>query len=621
MNDFTARHAVADVLLPPESGAAHYSGTLADQAAYIENEQLLDPALWALFVAQFRIGNVDDRDSGWRCEYWGKMMRGACFTFEYTQNEQLYAILDATVRDLLTTEDSAGRISTYSPDGEFCGWDMWGRKYVLLGLQYFLEICRDDSLGRQIIESMCRQADYICAHIGDGEGQLPITHTSKWWEGLNSSSIMEPFVRLYCLTGHRRYLDFAHYIIRSGGLRSFDIFEAALEGQRYPFEYPVTKAYEMMSCFEGIIEYYRVTGEQKYKTMAVNFARLVMASDITVIGSAGTTHELFDHSRVRQFDPAFDGIMQETCVTVTWMKLCWQLLRLTGDPCYADQIERSAYNALSGAINVNRNSCEGQVFSFDSYSPLLCNVRGRKVGGRKDVLRGRFYWGCCVAIGAAGTALSTLCANMRTSDGVAVNLYQPGDYTFDPGAGRVMLHTDTDYPTCGEVVIGIRADAPQTFALCLRIPGWSAVTHLRVNGDEVTVTPGSYARLERRWQDGDTVTLSLDMRTRVIYATELDPDASAAARDHFALERGPIMLARDAALGEDIRRPVTVLECGGFAELTPSHTSPFPARQEYRVRAAEGEFTVVDYASAGQSWSPELPMTVWIVGEGKRLPE
>ena len=76
-----------DAFSAPEIGAGKYAGAIADSIGYIEREQLMDPALWALFVEQFRIGNVDDWDLGWRSEYWGKMMRGACFTYAYTQNE------------------------------------------------------------------------------------------------------------------------------------------------------------------------------------------------------------------------------------------------------------------------------------------------------------------------------------------------------------------------------------------------------------------------------------------------------------------------------------------------------------------------------------------------------
>ena len=103
-----------DIFFFPELVSQSYSGKAADAARLIEADQLMDPALWALFVAQFRIGNVDDHDLGWRIEYWGKMMRGACFTYSYTQNEALYGILETSVRDIMTARDSFGRITTYS---------------------------------------------------------------------------------------------------------------------------------------------------------------------------------------------------------------------------------------------------------------------------------------------------------------------------------------------------------------------------------------------------------------------------------------------------------------------------------------------------------------------------
>ena len=41
---------------------------------------------------------------------------------------------------MMTAQAETGRISTYPADGEFDSWDLWCRKYVLLGMQYFMEI-------------------------------------------------------------------------------------------------------------------------------------------------------------------------------------------------------------------------------------------------------------------------------------------------------------------------------------------------------------------------------------------------------------------------------------------------------------------------------------------------
>ena len=602
-----------DVFFTPSEGSSCYEGRTDEMIRFVEGATCMDPSLWALFVAQFRIGNTDDRDGGWRIEYWGKMMRGACFTYAYTQNEELYHILENTVRDLLTTQDKEGRITTYSHEKEFTSWDMWGRKYVLLGLQYFLEICKDDSLADEILHAVCRQADYIMEKVGEEEGKTGILYTSHCWEGLNASSVLEPFVRLYHITKEKKYLDFSSYIVRMGGLRSMNIFEEAYLGEKYPYEYPVTKAYEMISNFEGILEYYRATGEEKYLVMAKNFARLVMDSDITVIGCSGTTHELFDHSRITQFDPAFDGIMQETCVTVTWMKFCHQLLCLTGDPIYADQIEISAYNAFFGAININHNICKGQDFPFDSYSPLLNGVRGQLVGGYRDLIRKRFWWGCCVAIGAAGTGLLPMTAVMKTKNGAAINLYFEGLYTQElPNGKFVRLALKTDYPKNGNVKITVETNADEAFALRFRVPAWSKQTEISVNGEPIEAKAGNYVMTERIWKNGDVIELNFDMRIRILYAKDIDPNAKAEAICHFALLRGPIALARDCALGEDIFSAVNILDQNGYAKAIPTAKASFKTEQEFEIETENGVFTVVDYASAGQSWNPDLPITVWM---------
>jgi len=591
-------------------GKASFTGYAADSVQYIKEKSLTDPALWALFVEQFRIGTVDDHDLGWRCEYWGKMMRGACFTYACTQDKALYTVLETSARDMLTVQQVSGRISTYSPEAEFQGWDIWGRKYVLLGMQYFLEICPDADLQKMLIASMCAQVDYMMERLGEAPDKRPICATSTHWEGLNSASVLEPIVRLYNLTKDGKYLEFAREIIRSGGTRVFNIYEAALEGKLHPYEYPITKAYEMISNFEGILEYYRVTGEEKYRTMCENFAKLVIESDITVIGSAGTTHELFDHSIVRQFNPAFNGIMQETCVTVTWMKFCWQMLLLTGDPKYADQIEVSVYNALLGAINYEDHVCKNQVFPFDSYSPLLNGWRGRAVGGYKDILKNRFWWGCCVAIGAAGTGLIPLSACMKARDGLVCNLYLSGTASVTQDNGQEFSVTiDTNYPETDKIRMTVNTDA--TSALYLRIPAWSKNTVLTVNGEAVSAVSGTYARVERCWKVGDVVELTLDLRIRIVRAAEIDPEADEASVCHAALLRGPIALARDTRFGENVAEAVRLTDHDGFAAAKPA-SAPFACHQAWEIATENGAIQVADYASCGRDWDENLPISVWV---------
>ena len=370
---------------------ARYTGLCDHYARYIEGIQLLDASLWKKFVKVFA-DRSDKDDNGWRSEYFGKMMRGACMTYWYTQNEELYKVLENTVENLLSTQDEYGRFSGYDIEHEFRGWDIWGRKYVLVGLEYFYEICRDDSLKERILTAMCRHADYMTDKLG--EGKICITDTSAWWGGVNSCSVLEPVVQLYKLTGKALYKAFAEYIISTGGCKDGNLIESLSAG-KMPYEFPEVKAYETMSFFEGLLAYYEISGEKTYLDIVVKFADAVADTEITAIGCAGCTGEIFDNATVKQTEYS-DTIMQETCVTVTWMRLNARLWENTFDAKYMKRVEESALNAFYGSINTHElpmYSFEKKALTpalpFDSYSPLYNNVRGRKIGGFKEVPRGR----------------------------------------------------------------------------------------------------------------------------------------------------------------------------------------------------------------------------------------
>ena len=137
-----------------------FYGMTDENIQFIEKVQLKDRELWKKLVSFFGT-DIDDDDKGWRCEYWGKIMRGGAWVYSYTRDNELYAVLEETVRELLTRQDEQGRFSTYSIENEFDGWDMWGRKYVMLGLLHFYDICFDEELKSEIVESLKAHADYI----------------------------------------------------------------------------------------------------------------------------------------------------------------------------------------------------------------------------------------------------------------------------------------------------------------------------------------------------------------------------------------------------------------------------------------------------------------------------
>lgn len=631
-----------DVLRMPHKIRHDYTGCVGQAIRLIRRTQLLDRSLWRRFVQQFREQDADS-DNGWRGEYWGKMMMGACFLCQMTEDDELYAVLEETVRDMLSVQDAHGRITTYAVSHELHGWDLWGRKYVMLGMEYFLEFCRDDALSAAILESLCNQMDAILGKAGPGK--TPICEASELYRGLNSSSILEPVVLLYRLTKKETYLELARHIVSFGGTSICDLYTLALQDDFYPYQYPVTKAYEMISCFEGLIELWRVTGDESCKKAALQFADKLLESDFTIIGSCGCTHEFLDHSTVRQANEDAGPLMQETCVTVSVMKLLWQVARLTGDMRYMDAFERAFYNAYLGSINTNRIIPDEfqqehpdlalEALPFDSYSPLTSGYRGREIGGFKVMSDGHYY-GCCACIGAAGLGLFSKMQLLETDGGFVLSLYEAGTIiTRTPLKQPLRLVTTTDYPSSAHVAMTVDLPQEEHFRLTLRIPSWSGQTAAALNGTPLSIPSGALV-LDRVWKNGDCIALDLDFRVRFERPVSYDHDILMTniqwekdyalplfdreppdAQYHIAFMRGPLTLAAQQSLGWMPGQPVRprISEDGTVAAESPAAEAQnrHPHLAEVCLLQQDAPLVVLtDYASAGKQWGSGDYIAAWL---------
>ena len=611
----------------------NYSRTLefkdvADRTAkFIQAKAMETPQYLKDFVDIFRT-QPDGNNRGWKGEFWGKSIRGYVLVYEYTRDREYYALITESVRDMLTVADADGRVSSYTRETEFDAWDIWCRKYVMLGMEYYLEICEDDELKQEIIRFVRGCADYIIQHIGCGEGQKAITDASRSWGGVNSSSVLEPIVRLYNLTGEQKYLDFATYIIETGGAKGVNIFECAYENKLAPYQYGISKAYELMSCFEGLLEYYYVTGIEKYKTAVINFGKAIIDTELSVIGTCGVAHELFDHTKTRQ-TVQLDIEQQETCVTVTWMKLCSRLWELTKDTAFLDCMEHSFYNAYVGAVNIEWNICDyahekwivkknlpkivDTYLMFDSYSPLIPKRRGIKIGGNQ-LFENLTYHGCCECIGAAGAGVFLKSAVVANEDGIFVNFFEAGKSTICYQGVKVELTMETEYPADGKISIRVKADKPIFFALKVRVPGWAK-------------KQGGYISYEKEWSE-DEISLEWDMPIRTVLPEKWDKDVvytdcskctptchialpeevehKDEEDNYIALMRGPLTLAADSRSGKAANSVFDFEPVGEMCEdkeIIPG--VPCLVKMKFRDRSGE-IFYLVDYGSAGLDWKTEI---------------
>lgn len=605
-----------DALFEAAPGSFNYTGAFDDAARFVEAHQSKNTTLWATFVEQFII-QIDAPVGGWSGEFYGKMMRGACWIYKYTQDEALYRVLENAVRYLLSCKEENGRISSYDKENEFTGWDMWCRKYVMLGSQYFYEICKDEQLKENIVSTLSEHLDYIIDHVGEGEGQIDIlettTHNPFTWGALNSSSILEPVVRQYYLTGNKKYLDFAAYIVRRGGSKWGNIYTLAIEGTTPPYEYPVTKAYEATSFFEGVLEYYRATGDEDARRAFINFMAKVVETDLTIIGCSGCTHELFDHSSIMQTE-INDEVKQETCVTVTLMKAFYQALCLTGEAKYADAMERSGYNAMLGSINFNKNTTPAtdaeysekyripsinafvrliEGYTFDSYAPLYKDKRNRRVGGFRRMTGDKSY-GCCACIGASGVAIMPLSSVMLSEDGIRINHLMNGTVTLD----GLTLTTKTNYPYGDSATITVNTDIKEPFAIGIRIPSFT--DGVMINGKAAVDSGLGYHMIEKTWENGETIEITIPKKL-----------TTHTLNGKVAVTNGIIVLAIDERT-EDIDAKIT----SKITDAKPTST-PFPTREAYEITFDNGNTVkFIDFTSAGNDWTHDKGrITVWVDAE------
>ncbi len=560
--------------------------------AKLAEAQLKDGELWSLLERQFKF-RYDVSDGGWRGEFWGKLMRGGCMVYSYLKDEELYSMLERSAMAIISLADEEGRISSYPEENEFFGWDMWGRKYVMLGLSYFYDIAKSERVKERIITALTRQADYIVKKIGDGAGQKPITATSAAWGAINSVSVLQPFVKLFKLTGKSEYEDFIKTLIKTRILNGFNLFEAAKENKKTPSEYPVTKAYEIISCFEGLLDYYEITGEKEYLGICVNFADAVLKTDFTVIGGIGCYDEYFNGSTAKQVEKS-EIHKQETCVTVTLMKYLANLFRLTGDTKYVDAAETSFFNAYLGAYNVTSVTGHIAVPCFYSYSPIFDEPRPTLMGGCKS-LSNYAVCGCCVAIGAAGLGVLPALSATGGENGVTLNMFLTGGYS---GAGTD-FNIVSDYPDGGNVKITFGKVKESVNKVRIRIPSWSAVPEIFVNGVKKDFyTENGYAVLTEI-KTGDCVNVAFSDEIKVISSQSVNEKVS----DLYALKKCATVLSADSA--------ETDLKC--YYDLADENNCAYIKEGEkYIVETENGKVPFTAYRNAGKDFYRPRDISVWI---------
>ncbi len=214
----------------------------------------------------------------------------------------------------------------------------------------------------------------------------------------------------------------------------------------------------------------------------------------------------------------------ESCNTYNMMKLTRLLYEEASASHYFDYYERCHFNHI-----LAQHRPDTGMFAY--MVPLMSGAHREYSTPHDD------FW-CCVGTGMESHSKHGDSIWWQSPGRLTVNLYVPS--TVEWAEQGAALSLETTYPQDRNIHLTLdRLEQPRTFAIALRIPAWASNATLAVNGAPVSATPDpdGYAVIEREWQKGDTVDLSLPFELRM-EATPDDPDT-------VAVLYGPLVLAAD----------------------------------------------------------------------------
>lgn len=205
----------------------------------------------------------------------------------------------------------------------------------------------------------------------------------------------------------------------------------------------------------------------------------------------------------------------ETCGFVEQMASDEILLRLTGDPFWAEHCENVALNSYPASMMPDLKSLR----YITSPNHTISDSRNHHPGidNRGPFLAmNPFSSRCCQHNHGQGWPYYIEHLVLATPDnGIAIAMYAPceADVTVANGE-EVKIIQDTNYPFEESVKFTIQTSGNVIFPLYLRIPTWTDNPSISINGIKLqaSLEKGKYARLEREWKNGDVVVFDLPMK-------------------------------------------------------------------------------------------------------------
>jgi uncharacterized protein len=336
---------------------------------------------------------------------------------------------------------------------------------------------------------------------------------------------------------------------------------------------PSKHAYSHAIALSSAAKAYFELGDPKYRAAIVN-AWHFLDGQRYASGGFGPDEQFVTPGRGALFDSLArtKDHFETPCGSYASMKLARYLLRATGDARYGDGLERVVYNAL---LAVKQPDSDGGYPYYSTYG----------VHAVKEYYPHK--WPCCSGTLIQGVADYVLNVYFQTSNAVYVNLFVPSEVTWTYRGSSVKLVQETSYPAGDVTAIAVQTAAPTPFSLGMRIPGWlGASPEIRVNGvrQHVAAQPGTFTLLTRTWKNGDRVEMHVPQSFRTEAIDESHPKT-------VALLRGPVLYAGLDSTGLDSAATVAAAPAAP-PTLTPGSLAPVGGTNDVYVQSVNEQRTV-----------------------------
>jgi len=455
-----------------------------------------------------------------------KWLEGACWAYAHTQHSALKAWIDEFVDVIAAAQEEDGYVNThFMGERKSLRFTDLNHAHEIYCFGHLTQaaIAHHRVTGEDKLLNVARRFADLLYRLFGPEGR---------WGTCGHPEAEMALVELYRETRDRRYLELASRMIDARGRKP-----PVLDGSVYLLDHApfreqkeaVGHAVRALYLYAGAADLYTESGERALIDTLHTLWQDVFHRKVYVTGGLGARYEgeafglPYELPNLRAY--------AETCAAIAGFMWNWRMLQIEPDARYADWMEIALYNSILSGV------------SLDGARYFYMNPLESRGGYERSA-----WFGCACCPPNVHRTLAALPGYLYSlsDETVYVHFYASSELrTQLPGGQAVQIQVQTDYPWSGEITL--RPSAGR-YRLALRIPAWASGAELRINGESVDVAPGSYAVVQREWQNGDTVELSLPMQIELIRANpRVEEDRSGGA-----IRRGPVVFCVEQVDAPDV---------------------------------------------------------------------